>query len=127
MYWINFFIWPLAFNHRLQTEIHVPYLKFEHAQVFKTVILNQAVDVATLVVPDSLTVLVFYPIVFGFTSILQIIFKGGYMVATSMYYLGSDIDDFLLNRNFTKEKPKPVVPPQPTEEERPLIGRRFQR
>jgi len=109
MYWINFYVWHLAFNHRLRTEIHVPYLKFEHAQVFKTVVMNRAVDVATLIIPDSLTIFVFYPIVFGFTSVFQIIFKGGYMVATSMYYLGSDLDDYFASRNFTQEKPKPVV------------------
>lgn len=112
MFIIRYFNYMAVFNHRYSAELSVPYLKYEHANVFKTVFMNNVVDVATFVFPDVLpTITVFYPLAVVFYLGPQLLFNGGYFIASSIYYLGTDLDEYFVSKNFKlDEKPKITDP-----------------
>jgi hypothetical protein len=114
MYFISIISHVAIFNKRYKTTLYLPHLKFEHAKVFKTVFMNNVIDYATLVIPDIVTVGILFPL-YCVVVVPQLIFKGGYFVATSIYYLGSDIDEFLTTKNYKMEPIEPEPPVEPTE------------
>jgi hypothetical protein len=104
MLFIQFFTHSVALNSRHSANFSVPYLKFEHATVFKTVVMNNVVDVATSIVPDLIpTITFFYPLTLGFWFLPQLIYEGGYYVVSSIYYLGSDLDVYFQSKDFAIE------------------------
>jgi hypothetical protein len=98
---ISYFSYLAVFNHRYSATLSVPYLKNEYANVFKTVVMNNVVDVATSVVPDVFpTLIIFYPLAVVFYLGPQLLFRGGYFIASSIYYLGTDLDEYFVSKNF---------------------------
>jgi hypothetical protein len=101
MLFIKWFTWIFAFNHRINLHIVAPYLANEKSTYFKTVIMNKVVDTINIVVPDSITVFIFYPVASAVALIPQLIFNLGNIVVTTIYYAFSDLDDYFEKRNYT--------------------------
>ena len=109
MYFIKFFTHHALLSSKFQTDLYIPYLHFEHATVFKTVMMNNLIDYTTYILPDTITVFILYPLVNIFMVGPQLLLKGGYFVSSSIYYLGSDMDEYLASKNYKLEQ-KPDLP-----------------
>lgn len=111
MYFLHFDYYEAVLNEQYKTFLLLPYLKFQHCTLFKTTCMNNIVDTITLPTAD-----VIIGIVWLLTSVIlvipQVVFKGGYIIASLMYNSFHHLDDYLQSKNYTTEpnrQPNPMV------------------
>lgn len=121
MYFFGIGVWVLALNSRFSATFYCPVLKYQHATLFKTVCMNNAVDAVTLVTTDLITAVGTIPIAVAMV-VPQVIWNGGYLVCNTLYYSFGDVDEWLSRAGFKTEPVEDPVPPTSAVSENVWLG-----
>jgi len=99
---ISHFTVSIGSNRFPPVRILAPILEFAHCEIFKTACMNNFVDLVSRFTSD-VVVFVMYGILWTGIVIPQAVWFGGYFVATGIYHLAGDLDEFLLSKNFSSD------------------------